>query len=191
MDAPSLGNCGLEPTGEPTAGATQSGGRLERVPSPARTQLTRRHIFAGAAGLALLVAGCTTGAPHEPAPAPRDPLADLLDEHLALASAYAAAITAAPNDARLPGLAGNVTQQISALAGALALPTPATPSALSDPAESPQPQSEPAALITGVRDSETLLAAHSTQLALTQTSQRAPLLASLAAAHQCAAQVLG
>jgi hypothetical protein len=188
------GNCGLEPTGEPTVPATQSDGRLERVPNPAQSSLTRRHVLAGAAGIALLLTGCTTGAPREPEPAPRDPLADLMDEHVALAAAYSEAITAAPTDPRLPGLAGNVTQHITALAGALAVPPPsadAEPTASPGATESTGTAPDPGTLVSGIRDGESALAARCRELALSQKSARAPLLASLAAAHGCAAEVLG
>jgi uncharacterized protein involved in copper resistance len=164
------------------------------VPNPAQTPLTRRHVLAGAAGIALLLTGCTTGAPRAPEPAPRDPLAALMDEHAALAAAYSEAITAAPTDPRLPGLAGNVAQHITALAGALAV---APPSAGAEPTASPSATEatdhapDPAALVSGIRDGESALAARCRELALSQNSVRAPLLASLAAAHGCAAAVLG
>ena len=169
------------------------------MPNRAQTPLTRRRVLAGAAGIAVLLVGCTTGAPHESPPAARDPLADLMDNHLALATAYAAAIRATPADARLPALADNVARHIVALAGALAVPAPeadelsAAPTATdSAPAEgAPGAGGTAGALVTALRDQETALAAHSRTLALGQKPNRAPLLASIAASHQCAVEVLG
>ena len=172
----------------------------------AQTVLTRRRVLTGTAGIALLLAGCTTGAPHKPDPTPRDPLADLMDEHVALRSTYSAAIATAPDDPRLPPLADHVAQHITALAGTLAVPPPsaadpsaADPSAAdrstTDPGSGTAAPSgsaaDPAALIAALRDAENAVATHSRALALTQKPQRAPLLASIATAHQCAAEVLG
>lgn len=149
--------------------------------------VTRRHVLAGVAGVATVLAGCTTGAPRQPTPAPRDPLADLLDEHLALAAAYARAIPAHPEDPRLAGLADNATGHIDALAGALATAPPPTTAA---EAPTTTPGAGPAGLLLELRERETALADRCSQLALTESARRAPLLASIATAHRCAATVL-
>lgn len=179
----------------PTPAATQPGGRLDRVPNPAPIPLTRRRLLAGAAGLALLITGCATGAPRAPDPAPRDPLADLLDEHVSLAAAYRAAATELPDDPRLPGLGANLEQQITALAGALAVPAPPVPTPAAGEAGAAEPSAsvsaaDPATLVGTLRERETQLATQCGQLALQQQTDRAPLLASLCAAHRCAAEVL-
>ncbi|WP_134323127.1 hypothetical protein [Cumulibacter soli] len=154
------------------------------MPISAQSPLSRRQVLLASGGLALALAGCTTRAPQEPEPAPPDPLAELIDDHLELAAGYEAAIASAPSDA-LTGLAQNVQEQISALAGALALragdvPSPTPPSDTADPA---------AALGT-VIDLEQTLVTKCGELALTQPAQRAPLLAALSASHQEAVEVL-
>lgn len=166
------------------------------MPHPAQTSFTRRQILVGVAGVALL-AGCTTGPPVEPEPVRPDPLAELLDEHVALAAVYTQALASGAADARLTGLAGNLDQHIQALAGALAVPQPSVPSATSGSTSTPpgtEPGSgavpDPVAQLGPIRDGEAALAARTRELAIGQRPQRAALLASIAAAHQCAVEVL-
>ncbi|MFV0534031.1 MAG: hypothetical protein ACK5MR_10300 [Cumulibacter sp.] len=156
------------------------------MPISAQSPLSRRQVLLASGGLALALAGCTTRAPQEPEPAPPDPLAQLLDDHLELAAGYEVATASATSDA-LTGLAQNVQEQISALAGALALRAGDTPSA-SPPSDTAQ--ADPAAALATVIDLEEALAITCGELALTQPAQRAPLLAALSASHQEAVEVL-
>ena len=183
------GNCDVEPTGVPVRIAMRCPGIIEPMPHLRDTLLTRRVVLAGSAALMAALAGCSTGAP-KPAPAPpKDPLENLLDAHVTLRTAYDDAIVAVPTDARLPALRGNVEQQISALAAALAIAPPSTPPAPSSSAPS-APATDAAALVTGLAQSESATSAQCRELAISQKAERAPLLASLAASHQAASVTL-
>lgn len=152
--------------------------------------LSRRQLLAGTVVLGAALAGCT-GAPVPAPEPPRDPLEDLLDEHVTLRDQYDAALAVTADDARLLGMRANVDEHVAALAAALAMAPPATSasgSASSGTASEPPP--DPAAQRTGIVELEKALSLRCRELAISQPAERAPLLASLTASHNAAAGAL-
>lgn len=155
--------------------------------------LSRRQLLAGTAVLGVALAGCT-GAPVPAPQPPRDPLEDLLDEHVALRDQYDSAIPIAAGDTRLAGLRANVDEHVAALAAALAMTPPsgsaASSASRSDSSSAPPAPPDPATLVASLAQAEGALHAHCRELAIAQRAERAPLLASLTASHSAAAGAL-
>lgn len=147
--------------------------------------VSRRAMLAGAGVLAAGLAGCTTAAPRPEPEAPADPLEALLEAQTALVSAYDAAIMLLPAEARLAGLRTNAAEHAKAIAGALAAVLPSSSSAAGSSAVP-----DPASVLADLASRESVLATQCRQLAISEPAKRAPLLASMSAAHSAAAAVL-
>jgi hypothetical protein len=156
------------------------------IPTSARG-LTRRGLLAGSAGLALLVAGCTSssGARQDAVATSRqaDALAGQVRVQEALVAAYAAAgAGSAALASRLPDLVAQAKQQLTRLKAA-APGTGASRSAASSSASSSAAPAVPAGQdpTTWLRAQITAAADSHTAACLAQTGARAALLGSVAA----------
>jgi len=158
---------------------------------------SRRSFLFAAAGIGALALTSCTAAPSGTATAPTktDPLEAVLQSHVALRDAYAAALTAAPSlGTLLTPLHQESVEHVTALAAAMAQQPPHASSPSSGTASSgagAPPAVDPAGVLTELRTLESSAQKQTTGLAITVTSSRAPLLGSIAASHACHLIVLG
>lgn len=149
--------------------------------------LSRRRLLAltGAGGLAVALAGCTSGGPTTAlATPPPDQLGGVLERHRALRAAYEAAIAGLPDlSGQLEPLRVETDAHVSALEQALARPK----ADATTPAAAPGGAGE---ALAALAQAEQAAADELIALVPAAAARRAPLLGSIAASCACHVELL-